>query len=428
MPTASKPHDVTVRAYQVGFGDCFLVTFHYTNQDRHVLIDCGSTGTPDGKNKQRLLAVAEDIKQRCGGQLTAVVASHRHADHINGFDTKGTKSPGKILASCKPKLVVQPWTEDPKAARNAKKATQTQAGHLALALRAMQATAARVGGEAAALYDLAYTYAAELAFIGQDNVANRAAVENLMKMAPQRDYVNFGSKTRLSKLLPGVKVWVLGPPTLEQTDSIRKQRSKDKDEFWMLQARFWALQARSNSTNGNGARLFRNTAPARRRLPIETRWFAKRVAVTRAQELLSLVRILDTVMNNTSVILLFEVNGKRLLFPGDAQIENWSYALNQPKVRELLKDVDLYKVGHHGSRNATPKSLWKLFASRSTTPGSKRLKTVVSTMAGKHGHNASNTEVPRRTLVQALQASSTFYSTQELRKPDLDANLEVRIT
>lgn len=52
------------------------------------------------------------------------------------------------------------------------------------------------------------------------------------------------------------------------------------------------------------------------------------------------------------------------LFGGDAQIENWSYLLDQaekdPSQRKKLEKVDLYKVGHHGSRNATPKSLFNL--------------------------------------------------------------------
>jgi hypothetical protein len=57
------------------------------------------------------------------------------------------------------------------------------------------------------------------------------------------------------------------------------------------------------------------------------------------------IRILDSAMSNTSVILLFETGGKRLLF--HAQLENWQYALSQPGVAKLLTAIDLYKVGHH---------------------------------------------------------------------------------
>jgi hypothetical protein len=119
-----------------------------------------------------------------------------------------------------------------------------------------------------------------------------------------------------------------------------------------------------------------------------------------------MVRVLDDVLNNTSLILLFVAGDKKLLFPGDAQWENWSYALSQPGIGDLLKDAALYKVGHHGSRNATPKSLWKLI-------DNKDLKSVMSTKAGKHGAIDRRTEVPRATLVQELQKRK-LYSTQDM--------------
>ena len=48
-----------------------------------------------------------------------------------------------------------------------------------------------------------------------------------------------------------------------------------------------------------------------------------------AEELLAIVRSVDDALNNTSLILLFDIEGKKLLFPGDAQVENWRYALFQ---------------------------------------------------------------------------------------------------
>jgi hypothetical protein len=145
-----------------------------------------------------------------------------------------------------------------------------------------------------------------------------------------------------------------------------------------------------------------------------------RVRAIQGAQRLSLVRVLDDAMNNTSLILLFEVNGKKLLFPGDAQIENWNYALKDaPEARanqKLLAGTDFYKVGHHGSLNATPQSLWQLFEKRSKKKSNSRLKSAVSTMAGKHGSRSSNTEVPRRTLVEALEAETEFVSTQSLKK------------
>jgi hypothetical protein len=125
--------------------------------------------------------------------------------------------------------------------------------------------------------------------------------------------------------------------------------------------------------------------------------------------------MLDKAMNNTSVILLFRVGKESLLFPGDAQIENWQYALSREPDRKLLSGVNVYKVGHHGSLNATPKSLWSLFKNRSKDARDpKRLKSLMSTMEHKHGSEASHTEVPRAPLVSALRTNSELFSTQSL--------------
>ena len=152
-----------------------------------------------------------------------------------------------------------------------------------------------------------------------------------------------------------------------------------------------------------------------------------RLASLRKSQLQEFVRVLDDALNNTSVILLFEVGAQKLLFPGDAQIESWLYALNLApdahENRERLKDVTLYKVGHHGSLNATPrKSLWNLMENR-TDPATERddrpLTTVLSTLKGKHGSEAKKTEVPRRTLVESMVAETRFFTTEEVKASDL---------
>ena len=46
-----------------------------------------------------------------------------------------------------------------------------------------------------------------------------------------------------------------------------------------------------------------------------------------------IVRAMDGALNNTSVILLMQVGKKKFLFPGDAQWENWEYALRAGQER-----------------------------------------------------------------------------------------------
>lgn len=90
--------------------------------------------------------------------------------------------------------------------------------------------------------------------------------------------------------------------------------------------------------------------------------------------------------------------------------------MSKPATVKLLADVDVYKVGHHGSLNATPKkSLWNNFARRSKKKAAAdRLTTVVSTMKGKHGEPSRNTEVPRRTLMDTMRLESSLHTTEEL--------------
>jgi hypothetical protein len=151
---------------------------------------------------------------------------------------------------------------------------------------------------------------------------------------------------------------------------------------------------------------------------INARWLIHHARTVRGEQLLEIVRSLDQEMNNTSVILLFQVGKKKLLFPGDAQIENWQYALAQQRYQSLLASVNLYKVGHHGSLNATPKSLWKLFKTKSEEKTADRLLSLMSTMEGKHGTVSSQTEVPRVKLVRELARESDLFTTQQLKGKD----------
>lgn len=85
---------------------------------------------------------------------------------------------------------------------------------------------------------------------------------------------------------------------------------------------------------------------------------------------LELALQLDKVTNNTSLVLAIELeNGDVLLFPADAQVGSWmSWSSLEWKIgtneisgqellkrsgQELLKRTIFYKVGHHGSHNAT---------------------------------------------------------------------------
>lgn len=426
-----QPTSIEIRAYQVGFGDCFLLSFVYSKTDKqHVLIDFGTTELPkNGKPSEHMPRVAADIKATCGGKLAAVVATHRHADHVSGFATDGNSGgAGKIIAACKPSVVLQPWTEDPDAAKDAKTATRDSGQspkHFVANLASMHKIAATMYALAQAPpRSMSVTVAKQLRFLGMDNIANRSAVENLIAMGARKGatpvWAHHGSDSGLEGVLPGVKVRVLGPPNLEQSEKIRKMRSSDKDEFWQLLAGSRALRGMKVAEVAERPRPH-----ARHPVPVGARWFRRRLATMTGEQLLEIVRTLDQQMNNTSLILLFEVGDKKLLFPGDAQLENWSYALadapDAAATRKLLAGVDVYKVGHHGSRNATPKKLlWEGFRNRGA--GKSRMRTLLSTLPGKHGTASKKTEVPRKTLLDALETETTLSNTNDLK---VGANAEL---
>jgi hypothetical protein len=370
------PVRLRVRAYHVGFGDCVLLTFSYTDaladgrDQRHVLIDFGSTEyVPGGP---RCEDIAQMIADDCSGGLDVIVLSHRHQDHIKGF---GIKKSAAIIDALSPKLIVQPWTEAPDAVWN-------ERGPAGVASRAFIANLSTTE-------DVLESIAAQLGALpasrdGRVAEARRLALDQLKNKA----YVHYGADSKIERFVPGIRVTVLGPPTIAQHEEVDDAYARDHDEFWHLAG---IAGARKSWTLGMDA----PDAPS----PCEPgprRWLIERMEEQQIDLLLSIVRRMDDVLNNTSVILLIEAGTKKLLFPGDAQIENWQYALAQDGVGEMLRDVDLYKVGHHGSTNATPRAglfgLWEADA--------RALTSVMSSLPGKHGED--DTQVPQPELVRQL--------------------------
>ena len=266
----------------------------------------------------------------------------------------------------------------------------------------------------------------EVSFLGHNAVADQSAMQNLAEMgakdASEAAYVHAGMIVlALQRLLPGVDVNILGPPTIEQRAAIATQPTNRTGGDWRQAHReftnFWKLR-RHGAAGAGGERGRAAVSDAETQsldtIPIEDRWFVRRLRAIRGRQLLGLVRAMDDAVNNTSVILLIRAGRKKLLFPGDAQWENWEHALTQ-HAREL-RDVDLYKAGHHGSLAGTPRALWNLFRKRSSRKtDASRLHTVIWAPAGNtHGTRESDTDYPSEKLLRALKKFSTVRSTQEL--------------
>ena len=111
----------------------------------------------------------------------------------------------------------------------------------------------------------------ELRFLGMDNIANKSAIDNLIAMGSakgaQAVFAHHGSQSGLESHLPGVKVHVLGPPDLFQTEQIKKMRSKDPDQFWHLLAGVDGQQTNLMAADANGKQKNGVTIPS------DARWF-----------------------------------------------------------------------------------------------------------------------------------------------------------
>lgn len=411
---------VRVRMYQVGFGDCFLLSLEYDEPlpdgraERHILIDYGSTRSArEDRAKGRMKDVAPLIGEHTHGQLDVLVLTHRHKDHLSGFsDDTGAAT----LRDLKPKLVLRPWTEDPDLPAKADgpavaAGTEPDSPDRVGAASARFARSLSQAQEAVGLLAARQGLHAGLKAAAEEQLKNADAVALLDELAAQGvgGYLFAGCDAGTRSLVPGLEVTVLGPPTVEQDARVAKQAEEDP-EYWMAALRASLHEAADPATSAGA-----DAEPTVRVGPGPVRWLIGRLAEQKTHSVTRLVRKLDDALNNTSLILLLEVGGLSMLFPGDAQIENWQFTLDQladdPELKTKLTSIDLYKVGHHGSRNATPRSLHALWADRPDTV--PHLTALMSTRPGVHGEREA-TAVPRATLVAALEQVATLISTDDL--------------
>jgi hypothetical protein len=75
----------SIRAYNVGYGDCTLLSLESRGTIRHVLVNCGVIlGTP---NAQQILSkVAADVCAITGARIDLLIVTRAHWDKVGGFE------------------------------------------------------------------------------------------------------------------------------------------------------------------------------------------------------------------------------------------------------------------------------------------------------------------------------------------------------
>jgi beta-lactamase superfamily II metal-dependent hydrolase len=350
--------EIQVRMYRQGLGDCFLLTF---GAGDHVLIDCGVlAGTPDGPAKIR--AVANDIKTATGGHLRALVATHEHWDHVSGF-----KDAVNVFDTFTIDETWVAWTEEPGQDIVAEKRAAK-----GLRLAAMQgALGALMQSQDPSDSMRAASISETLNFLGGPLLAFSENTEEAMNWATdsKRKPKYFSPGDEIERAwMPNVKVHVLGPP--KNKKSLNKLDGEIGTEMYGMRfglsgeelgfaLAFSAGQAGSSWLPFEAALQWRDESAWITEFGEEfereyrrERW--RRVDTAWLASAADLALQLDNATNNTSLVLAFECgSGDVLMFVADAQIGNWlSWA---PGSADLLKRTCFYKVGHHGSHNATLK-------------------------------------------------------------------------
>jgi hypothetical protein len=158
-------------------------------------------------------------------------------------------------------------------------------------------------------------------------------------------------------------------------DSNEKALKKKPEPIKVLKEKLEPLWSKALSTSDEDALL--NALSSIVELPADNRW--RTIDHDWAEPAAAFALQLDNKTNNTSFAFALEIGppgeGKVLLFPGDAQVGNWLSWFGPVKVQgekepvgkalewkagnttitaeDLMRRTVLYKVGHHGSHNAT---------------------------------------------------------------------------
>jgi len=339
---------VSVRMYDVGFGDSFLIQFPVDGlRPFRVLVDCGahSSGYPRAgwQPEDVVRQIIDDVDDGDGLHIDIVIATHRHQDHVSGF-----RAP--VWSNVTVGEVWMPWTEhptDPDAVALRRRQLRLADGlHQALNLKL-----------AAAPGDKRLTSLLDMV---TNALANEAAMRTLhsgFKGRPRHQFLSSGKPATISpEGCPGLTVHVMGPSRDERV-------IRDMDPP--------AGQSYLRFTDGDHAPDAAGVQrPFTRQFAFTEDTFAAHwpglvlqptikeaaSAMTRDDDVAAAVA-LDKAINGTSLMLMFEFGDAFLLFPGDAQWGTWRAALDNPTDRALLERTTFYKVGHHGSHNATPREL-----------------------------------------------------------------------
>lgn len=402
-------HDVVVRMFCQGLGDCFLITIPQDSKPAYnILIDCGvAKGTSADLMRQAARGIVQLTKpdpQSKKGVIDLLIVTHEHLDHVSGFSQASAIFENEIEI----RNIWFAWTENPRD----KLANQLR-GEAKKAKAALSAIQSRLGALANGSTRLLQLDGV-MAFsdLGAKAGDLETGMENLRKWSKalgddQRKYLLPGERLNLPGAQGGiaekVNAYVLGPPhdrekirrinpSTKNPETYDKQKHAAAGVAWA-----WTAAATFDVNDEELCANFDRSQPfdkqwrnqyridANRAVqwdnpqsdPLTEQFFENRYFDNQNRNDVRgidddwlwsgaqrLALHLDSFTNNTSLVVAFELPRSRkvLLFAGDAQVGNWlswhdhQFSTDTDKTctaEELLNRTAFYKVGHHGSHNAT---------------------------------------------------------------------------
>lgn len=323
-----------IRAYRVGCGDCLYIRIPQGKDGFHILLDCGKKGDTEllekaVKDLEETMLPPGDVPGK--KRLDLIVATHRHEDHIKGFDEEWFKN-------IQVKNIWLSAVMNPKH----KQAEKVNKLH------------DFAGAQMRRLLDSGRPLSPQIEILASPyRVSNAAADDFLMKKLPKANkikerYVHAGMTSKeLGLDLKEATITVLGP-------------EEDIDHFYFGETKDISLKGLQEA-GSSGRSQVRSKGPVPANVsPGDFR----RLQSGMISNGLAFAAKDSEIQNNMSVVLLIEWKKRRLLFVGDAEWAgefkegkdngSWNVMWHKYRNTHLKRPVDFLKVGHHGSVNATP--------------------------------------------------------------------------
>jgi beta-lactamase superfamily II metal-dependent hydrolase len=345
---------VEIRMYHVGFGDAFRVTVKRGDDVWRMLVDCGVHGASQGADIAKSVKdIIADLKRDSPDgtpHLDVVVATHHHQDHVVGFAEDDWDA-------VQVDEVWLPYVENPKDPDTKKLGNHAFA---AAKLEAMiDARLSRRGLDANTtdMLNMAKAFAANsndakeqikkaMDRLGSRN-GRRFATSLKPRFLPDKDQ----DKNTIDIGQLGIVAHILGP---SRDPAMIRKMYVPKKVRWLNLDEIDYVRAGDDRPLFHPKYIVDRTGVSAEVMGAKNTMRLNNL-VDEMGSILAAASILESATNNTSLFFVLEVGALSFLFPGDAQQGAWEHVRNNPDAMALIENVDFYKVGHHGSHNATPK-------------------------------------------------------------------------